>query len=160
MVVGLESAPLPSWLTTLTRSHGFEIRRRRIGTGFAGNTAAVARFPGRSGEMFAEGLAILVEKLCIGSLQCPSELPGVTFAGVHLVALRMNLEKKFFICRWLELLRDLLRGSREQKNRASGGEQRGGCESEYAIAHATLSPVRACVVAQRLKEVDLKWDGA
>src|SRR5713101_8449858 len=79
------------------------VRRRRIGNGFAGNTAAVVRFPGRSGEMFAEGLAILVEELGVGSLQRPSELRCVALAGVDLVALGMDLEKKLLIGGWLEL---------------------------------------------------------
>ena len=37
------------------------VGRGRIGNGFAGDTAAVVGFPGRSREMFAEGFAILVE---------------------------------------------------------------------------------------------------
>jgi hypothetical protein len=77
--------------------NGIGVRRRRIGNGFAGDTAAVARFPGRSGEMFAEEFAILVEELGVGSLQRPSELRGVTLLGVHLAALRMELEKKLFL---------------------------------------------------------------
>jgi hypothetical protein len=98
---------------------------------------------GRASEMFTEGFAILVEELGVGSLQRPSELPGVTLAGVDLVALRMDLEKKLFFGTWLDLLRDLLRGNREGKNRARGGEQRGGCESANAVAHRTFPPVRA-----------------
>src|SRR5712692_1749851 len=123
--------------------NGISVRRRRIGNGFAGNTAAVTRFPGRSGEMFTEGFAILVEELGVGSLQGPSELRGVTPAGVDLVALRMDLEKKLFLDGWLDLLRHLLRGNRERKNRARGGEERGGCESANAVAHGTFPPVRA-----------------
>src|SRR5229473_3767772 len=119
------------------------VGRRRVGNGFAGNTAAVVRFPGRSGEMFTEEFAILVEELGVGSLQGPSELRGVALAGVDLVALRMDLEKKLFVCGWLELLRHLLRGNTERKNRARGGEQRGGRESANAIAHGTFPPVRA-----------------
>jgi hypothetical protein len=65
--------------------NGIGVRRRRIGNGFAG------------GEMFAEEFAILVEELGVGSLQRPSELRGVTLLGVHLVALRMELEKKLFL---------------------------------------------------------------
>src|SRR6267143_5589705 len=58
------------------------VGRRRVGNGFAGNTAAVVRFPGRSGKMFAEEFAILVEELGVGSFQRPGELRGVTLAGV------------------------------------------------------------------------------
>src|ERR1700676_175647 len=41
--------------------NGIGVRRRSISNGFAGDTAAVVRFPGWCGEMFAEGFAILVE---------------------------------------------------------------------------------------------------
>ena len=76
-----------------------------------------------------------------GAFSIQSEPRGVILAGVHLVALRMNLEKKFFIGGWLELLRDLLHRSREQKNRASG-EQRAAANPN-AIAHGVFPPVRA-----------------
>ncbi len=113
--------------------NGIGVRRRRIGNGFASNTAAVVCLPGGSGEMFTEGFAILVEELGVGGLQRPSELRGVTLAGIHLVALRMDLEKKLFLGGWLDLLRNLgCAGNRERKNRARGGEQRGGCESTNA----------------------------
>jgi hypothetical protein len=72
--------------------NGIGVRRRRTGNRFAGNTAAVARFPGGSGRMFAEGFARLVEELGIWSPERPSELRGVTVAGVNLVALRVDLE--------------------------------------------------------------------
>src|SRR5229473_1442394 len=111
------------------------VRRRRIGNGFAGNTAAVVRFPGRSGEMFAEGLAILVEELGVGSLQRPSKLRAVSLAGVDLVALGMDLEKKLFLGGRLDLLWDFLRGGGERKNSACGDEQRGGNESANVIGH-------------------------
>ena|ERR1700720_165499 len=73
------------------------VRRRRVGNGFAGYAAAIVRFPGRSGEMFAEVFAIVVEELGVGSLQRPGELRGVTLAGVDLVALGVDLEKKLFV---------------------------------------------------------------
>jgi hypothetical protein len=76
--------------------------------------------------MFAEGFAVLVEELRIGRLQRPSELPGVTFAGVHLIALGMHLEQKFLVRGRLELRRNLLRGNGERKNRARGREQHAG----------------------------------
>jgi hypothetical protein len=60
--------------------------------------------------MFTEGLAIVTEQLCLWSLQRPRELRAVSFAGVNLVALGMNLEENALPCRWMELLRDLLRG--------------------------------------------------
>ncbi len=75
---------------------------RHIGDGFASHAASVVCLPGGSGEMFAEGLAMLVEELGVGSLQCPSELRGITLAGVDLVALGMNLEKKAFSGRRLD----------------------------------------------------------
>jgi len=73
--------------------NGIGVRRRRIGNGLAGDTAAVVRFPRRSGEMLAEQFAVFVEELGIGSLQRPSELRGVTLADVDLVALRVDLKK-------------------------------------------------------------------
>src|SRR5258708_9836721 len=111
------------------------VGRRRVGNGFAGNTAAVVRFPGRSGEMPAEEFAILVEELGVGSFQRPSEFPGVALAGVDLIALGMDLEKKLLVGGRLELLRELLRGERERNSGTRGGEQRGGCESSNAVAH-------------------------
>jgi len=52
--------------------------------------------PGRPGENVAEELAILVEELGRQEPSASSELRGVAFAGVDLVALGMNLEKKLF----------------------------------------------------------------
>src|SRR5258708_17438544 len=89
------------------------VGRRRVGNGFAGNTAAVVRFPGRSGEVFAEGFAVLVEELGVGSFQRPGELRGVTLAGVDLIALRVDLEKELLVG---GRLRELLRGERERNS--------------------------------------------
>src|SRR6266852_1868897 len=90
--------------------------------------------------MFAEGLAILVEELGVGSLQRPSKLRAVSLAGVDLVALGMDLEKKLFLGGRLDLLWDFLRGGGERKNSACGDEQRGGNESANVIGHGTFPP--------------------
>jgi hypothetical protein len=66
--------------------NGFGIRRRNRNGGFAGNAGAVICLPGRSGEMLAEKLVFLVEKLSVGSFQGPVELGRFTFTGVDLVA--------------------------------------------------------------------------
>jgi len=53
----------------------------------------VRGFPGRRGprrKMFAEGLAVLVEELGVGSLEDPGVLRDVLLAGVDLVALGMD----------------------------------------------------------------------
>ena len=93
--------------------------------------------------MFAERFTILVEKLSVRSLQRPGEFRSVTLAAVDLVALRMDLEKKLFVCGRLELLRDFLRGNRERKDRAQGCEQRGGSESANAVVHGRIPSVKA-----------------
>jgi hypothetical protein len=41
--------------------------------------------------MFAEGFAVFVEQLGVGSFQGPGELRGIAFADVDLIAFRMNL---------------------------------------------------------------------
>jgi hypothetical protein len=139
-LVTLESMPLPSRLTMLTSSHGTE---SASGEGALATALPVTRLPslpGRPGGMFAEGFAVLVKELCVGSLQRPSELRSVTLAGVDLVTLRMDPEKKFFAHRWLDLRGDLLRGNIGRKDRDRGGDQRGTCQSANAIAHGTFSP--------------------
>src|ERR1700686_359742 len=100
--------------------NGIGVRRWGVGDGFAGDAAAVVGLPSGAGEMFAEGLAIFVEELSVGSFQGPRELCGGAFAGVDLVALGMYLEKKLFIGGGLELLRDLLLGSGERKGGTGG----------------------------------------
>lgn len=72
--------------------------------GFARHPAAVSGFPCRSGEMFAEQLAILVEELCVGRLELPRKLAGLFLADVDLVALGADLEKKFLAAERLEPL--------------------------------------------------------
>src|SRR5258708_5642163 len=89
--------------------------------------------------MFAEWFAILVEELSVRSLQSPGELGGVALAGVDLVALRMNLEKKLFVGGRLPT--DLLRGHRERNDGARGREQRGESESANSIVHGRIPPV-------------------
>jgi hypothetical protein len=54
--------------------------------------------------MLAEGFAVLVKKLRVGSLQRPSELRAVTLADVDLVALCMDPKKKLCVGGRLELL--------------------------------------------------------
>lgn len=46
--------------------------------------------------MLPDWLAILIEELCLRSLQRPSELRAVPFIGVNLVALGVNLEENTF----------------------------------------------------------------
>ena len=115
MLVTRESTPLPSWLTTVTRSQGMESASGEgtLATALPSDAAAVIRFPRRSGEMFAEGFAVFVEELGVGSFQRPRKFRGAFLADVDLIALRMNLKKKLFVGRRLELGRNLLRGSGE-----------------------------------------------
>lgn len=46
--------------------------------------------------MLPDWLAILIEELCLRSLQRLSELRAVPFIGVNLVALGVNLEENTF----------------------------------------------------------------
>jgi hypothetical protein len=66
--------------------------------------------------MFSKEFAFNVEELGVRSFQGPGELCTIAFAGVDLVALRMDLEKELLVGGWLELLRDLLGGSEERKD--------------------------------------------
>jgi hypothetical protein len=47
--------------------NGIGIGRRSVGDGFAGDAAAIVGFPRGTGKMLAEGFAILVEELGVGS---------------------------------------------------------------------------------------------
>src|SRR5580704_863146 len=73
--------------------NGIGIRRRHIGNGFAGDTAAVICLPGWSGKMFTEGFAVFIEELGVGSFQPPREFRGTSLADVDLISLRVNLDK-------------------------------------------------------------------
>jgi len=104
--------------------YAIRIGRRNSGNGLALHAAAVAGFPRRSDGMLAKRLAILLEELCVGSLQCPGEFRGTFLADVHLVALRVDLEKKLFAGGRLKLRRDFLRvASRSEKE--DGGRKQG-----------------------------------
>src|SRR5580704_6629103 len=89
------------------------IWRGHIRDSFARNTASIFCFPGWPSKMFAEGFAVFVEELGVGSLQRPSELRGTLLTDIDLIALRMNLKQKLFAGGRLELLRNFLRGGRE-----------------------------------------------
>jgi hypothetical protein len=77
--------------------NGIGVGRGRVRSGFAGDAATVAGFPGGTSEMLAERFAVLIEKLSVGSFQGPGELGGIAFAGIDLVALGMDLENKLGI---------------------------------------------------------------
>ena len=85
---------------------------------FARDPADVSGFPCRSGEMFAEQLAILVEELCVGSLEHPRKLASIFLADVDLVALGVDLEKKFLAAERLEPRRDFSSG-RQRETKAT-----------------------------------------
>src|SRR5712675_1338191 len=70
--------------------NGIWVGRRCVRDGFAGDTAAIAGFPRRPGEMFAEGLSVVVEELRVGGFQRPCELRGVGLADVDLITFRVN----------------------------------------------------------------------
>jgi len=91
--------------------------------------------------MFAEGFAVFVEELGIGSFQRPSELCRVAFARVDLIALGMDLEQELFRGVRLELLRDLLRWKGKRKDQAHDGESRGECWAVNSNAHGSIPPV-------------------
>src|SRR5271169_5566568 len=91
--------------------------------------------------MFAEGFAVFVEELGVGSFERPSELRRVGFARVDLIALRMDLEQELFRGGRLKLLRDLLRRKGKRKGEAHNGESRGECWSVNSIAHGSIPPV-------------------
>ena len=89
--------------------------------------------------MFAERPAILIEELCVRSLERPGELRAVTLTGVNLVALGMNLEENAFPRRWAELFRDLLCANGRAESGSCRGEHSGAYKSEKQFAHGHIS---------------------
>ena len=69
---------------------GVGIGRRSIGDGFAGDAAAIVRFPGGAGEMLAEWFAILIKELGIGGFQDPVELCDAFLTGIDLITLGVD----------------------------------------------------------------------
>lgn len=120
--------------------NGIGIGRRCIGDGFAEDPAAVGGFPGRSGEMLAKELAVFVEKLSVGCLQCPGEVWTIAFTGVNLIALGVDLHEELFAGGRLELLRDLLWGG-DGKKCARPEEKYDGSEYANGIRHGASPPV-------------------
>jgi len=103
--------------------NGIGIRGRGVGNSLAGYAAAVTGHPGGPSEMFAEGFAVGVVEVGVGSFQDPSEIRAIGLAGVDLIALGMERKEESLSGRRLKLRRDLLRGggkgeqSSKEKNR-------------------------------------------
>ena len=88
--------------------YGVRVGRVHAGNSFTVDTTGVCGHPGRTGEMFTESVAILVEEVGFGSFEDPRILVAIGLAGVDLVALCVHGEEESLVVGRLKLLGNLL----------------------------------------------------
>jgi hypothetical protein len=127
---------------------GVVVGRRRIGCGFSGDAAAVIRFPCGSGVVLAERLAVLVCELRFRTLQRPGELRSAFLAGVDLIALGVDLQKKLFVGRRSQFLRHLLRAGRKTRSDEHCGRRKTECIGAWnrSSGHEAVELACACLL--------------